>query len=454
MKLQKIQLFSLLLLCAITFQTYSQVSDYADTGNGNHKDDILWLTWNGTNLADGIHENDQVTFNAPLGGTLDVTFSNVSVAYPIPDVTPSDGEDPDGFLPADIKTWCGATLYTAYDLSGSSSEILFSDVSATTGLGNGENGQDIAFKITYSMTINGYTIPVDVVTGDPESTNAGFSESINIQTNSNNWQLIENIRGTNYSLSGLGTNSVSITETESGTACSSNVNSGTNSSPLILAKGLIGVDTELDYDIPFPTTDGHEGVIFGLLLPFDQGDAPASYGVASHLQIKNAIAGPGLTNDSQLYLGTVKGDSDYHGNNPLFSANADGDNIDDNNDEDGLTNLNYPYPSDTAVTFTLAASDITLNNTTGSVAQLHGWVDIDGNGTFDSDEYATSTVPNGANNPASDLIFTVPTGLTAGNYMVRLRLTTDNTLPISLNIPSGEYMVSSLTFIDHLVITN
>lgn len=270
----------------VTFQIHSQVSDYADSGNGNHKDDILWLTWSGTDLADGIHENDQATFNLPLGGTLDVTFSQVSVAYPIPDPTPSDGEDPDGYLPADIKTWCGATLYTAYDLSGSSSEILFSDVSASTGMGNGENGQDIAFKITYNMVINGYTIPVDVVTGDPESTNAAFQESINIQTNTNNWQLIENIRGTNYGLTGLGTTSVSITETESGTACSINVNSGTNSSPVILSKGSIGIDTELSYDIPFPIGDGHEGVIFGLLLPFDQGDAPASYGVASHLQIK------------------------------------------------------------------------------------------------------------------------------------------------------------------------
>ncbi len=111
----------------VTFQIHSQVSDYADSGNGNHKDDILWLTWNGTDLADGIHDNDQATFNLPLGGALDVTFSNVSVAYPIPDLTPSDGEDPDGYLPADIKTWCGATLYTAYDLSGSTSEILFSD---------------------------------------------------------------------------------------------------------------------------------------------------------------------------------------------------------------------------------------------------------------------------------------------------------------------------------------
>ena len=406
-----------------------QTIDYSDTGNGNHLDKIQWLTWAGTDLEDGIHDGDSVNFSLPLGGNLEVVFSNVSIPYPVPDTTFGDGKVPHGYLPSDIYTWCGATLYTAYDLSGSTSEILFSNIDTFGVVGNGENGQQINFDVTFTARLNGQVIPADIIIGDPETTNPAFPEIITVSTNRGDWKLIENIRGTNYGLAGLNTNTISITDTEVGFGCSGGTNTGTNSSPLLMTEGLAGSSTTINYDIAYPNGDGHEGIIFGINLPFDQGDAPASYLVASHLQqmIPTSSGVPDLTNDSKLYLGAIKGDPDYHTNDPLFSAAADGDDNDDVDDEDGLNTSAFQRTCGSG-SLEILSSNISLVNSTGATAELHAWIDFDQNGTFDGDEYASSNVLNGATSPQSDLSFSVPTGFVAGSRLLRLRLSTDNTL--------------------------
>ena len=406
-----------------------QVIDYSDTGNGIHLDKIQWLTWSGTDLDDGIHDGDSVNFSLPLGGNLEVVISNVSIAYPIPDPTPGDGESPHGYLPSDMYTWCGATLYTAYDLSASSSEILFSNIDTFGVVGDGENGQDINFDISFKATINGKIIPADIVIGDPETTNSAYSETITVSTNMDNWKLIENIRGTNYSISGLNTSIVSFLDTEIGFACSGSSNSGTNSSPLLVTEGMPDSTTRLNYDVSYPIGDGHEGIVFGIVLPFDQGDAPLSYNIASHLQemIPASSGGPDLINNSTLYLGAIKGDPDYHVNNPLFSSPPNGDDGDDNDDEDGLNTLVYQRSCD-GTSMVIESSNINLTNASGDTAQIHAWIDFDQNGTFDGDEYANSNVLNAATNPQSDLIFSIPSGFVVGSRLIRIRLSTDTYL--------------------------
>lgn len=404
-----------------------QVIDYSDTGNGIHQNKIQWLTWAGTDLDDGIHNGDSVNFSLPLGGNLEVVFSNVSIAYPIPDPTPGDGESPHGYLPSDVYTWCGATFYTAYDLSSSGSEILFSDIDNSGVVGNGENAQDINFDISFKLIINGNTLPADIIVGDPETTNPGYSETITVSSNRGDWELIENIRGTNYGLSGLNTNVIIISDTETGFGCSGGTSTGTNSSPLLMTTGVVGIKTQLNYDISFPIDLGHEGIVFGIKLPFDQGDAPSSYQVASHLQemIPTTIGSPDLINNSKLYLGAIPGDADYHVNNALFSSGANGDNNDNINDEDGLITTNYEESCDGTI-LEIPNSEINIVNITGSTAKIHAWIDFDQNGIFDAGEYAVADVLNGTTNPQSDLVFSLPSGFVTGSKYMRLRLSTDS----------------------------
>ena len=114
-------------------------------------------------------------------------------------------------------------------------------------------------------------------------------------------------------------------------------------------------------------------------LPCDYGDAPDSYGTtagsngASHL-----IA-------STLALGSAAPDAEGTG---FPSAGADGDNLNNSDDENSLTSLPVLRTSDTS--YSLSA--IPVLNTTGSAVTLVGWIDFNRNGAFEAGELATAVV--------------------------------------------------------------
>src|SRR5690606_41910899 len=69
------------------------------------------------------------------------------------------------------------------------------------------------------------------------------------------------------------------------------------------------------------------------------------------------------------------------------SSGADGDDVDGVDDEDGVAD---PI----VLTAGLATSaPVTATNNTDQPATLAGWIDLDGNGTFDPAEMETITVP-------------------------------------------------------------
>ncbi|WP_249369866.1 DUF4347 domain-containing protein [Acaryochloris marina] len=154
----------------------------------------------------------------------------------------------------------------------------------------------------------------------------------------------------------------------------------------------------------------------------DFSDAPSDYGVPSH-------AG---TTATTLQLGAAR-DGD---NGPIPTANALGD---DNNgspdDEDGVI-LAALNASDTS--YTIQAANISATNDTGGPATLHAWVDFDGNGTFEADEYASQTVQSGNSSPDGALTWSGAgvSGLTGGTTTyARFRLTTD--VNVNANTPGG-----------------
>jgi len=116
-----------------------------------------------------------------------------------------------------------------------------------------------------------------------------------------------------------------------------------------------------------------------IALASDTGDAPASYGLATHEVVAN---GP--------QIGEIAPDD----NSPINSAAANGD---DNgatpDDEDGV----FAFP--VLVEFAKAYdTNVFVSNPSGQEATLVGWVDFDGSGTFEPDEAASATVPAGADN--------------------------------------------------------
>ncbi|MVA75080.1 DUF11 domain-containing protein [Auraticoccus sp. F435] len=140
-------------------------------------------------------------------------------------------------------------------------------------------------------------------------------------------------------------------------------------------------------------------------LPIDFGDAPDSYGTTLGADgPRHSI--PGFADDdAPLVLGgSVTSETDG-----TAGAAADAD-LDDALPGPITLNAN----ADTTVS-------VTVTNDTAEAATLAGWIDLDGNGTFDADELVTVAVPAGSGTAQYALTF--PAGATVeGNTYARLRL--------------------------------
>ncbi|MEE9303916.1 MAG: GEVED domain-containing protein [Thiotrichaceae bacterium] len=154
----------------------------------------------------------------------------------------------------------------------------------------------------------------------------------------------------------------------------------------------------------------------------DFGDAPDSYST------KLTSNGAYHIGNTLLYMGAEMADSEiaaFGGDDVDSSGTANDDDAagDTPDDEDGVSS--FATLNTSATTYSV---DVTVNNTTGSTANLVGWVDFDGNGSFDTDEAATVAVPTATNGVVSLNWSSVPSDMSAGNSFVRLRLTTDSSV--------------------------
>ena len=145
-----------------------------------------------------------------------------------------------------------------------------------------------------------------------------------------------------------------------------------------------------------------------MVVNLDYGDAPSSYDTPSH-----AIT-------SGLQLGATAPDVETA---PQPSATANGDDSNGTDDEDGISN--FPDLSTASQTYTL---NVVVNNTSGNNARLVGWIDLNRDGAFGTDEAATTNVANGSSNQAIGLKWKTLPALQAGDTYLRLRLTTDTSI--------------------------
>lgn len=108
-----------------------------------------------------------------------------------------------------------------------------------------------------------------------------------------------------------------------------------------------------------------------------------------------------------------------------FGAGVDSDPNAVTNNSDIDDGISIEVLVEGATSYTLATSNITAFNNAGAAATIHAWVDFDANGSFDDDEYASSTINPGASNPVSDLVWNSLPTLSAGTISTRFRITTD-----------------------------
>lgn len=156
----------------------------------------------------------------------------------------------------------------------------------------------------------------------------------------------------------------------------------------------------------------------------DYGDAPASYGHASHVIV------------SGLKLGVNAPDAEPSSQS---SFNAFGDGY----DEDGpplATNPSGPYDAARFPVLTLGDISYTLpykvTNSTPRAGMLYAWIDFDKNGSFEPDEAASVAVPTNLVNGSLNLTWaSLPSDIKVGTTFIRVRLTTDSL--VSMNTPTG-----------------
>ncbi|MFM2047976.1 MAG: hypothetical protein RI955_522, partial [Bacteroidota bacterium] len=166
------------------------------------------------------------------------------------------------------------------------------------------------------------------------------------------------------------------------------------------------------------SNDSHFIFSWGIksLTSYDFGDAPVSYGTPRHTIVPNG----------KLKIGSLIDPEDQHPANPGKRANKD--DLTTSDDEDGISGTAISI-SRLATSYTTGT--ISVTNNSGSTATLMGWLDINGNGTFDASEYVSTTVASTVSGSTTATLtwpsFTIASGV-PDTSALRLRFTTDATV--------------------------
>ncbi|MFN3189526.1 MAG: Ig-like domain-containing protein [Aureliella sp.] len=165
------------------------------------------------------------------------------------------------------------------------------------------------------------------------------------------------------------------------------------------------------------------GLDFGNRLTVDFGDAPQSYGIASHGFVDGLILGNEWDSEEASQFSTNAQGDDANG-----VVGGSGDVIDD---EDGIV-LSRPLVAGS----TNNRIAVTAQNTTGENAFLNGWIDFNQNGVFEAAERVITNSPVGTG--TTSVTFAAPGNALLGDTVARFRYSTDTTLTATGAVGSGE----------------
>ncbi|MBV4355713.1 CshA/CshB family fibrillar adhesin-related protein [Pinibacter aurantiacus] len=381
---------------------------YATGGSGKSGNEICWLTWgtNGASVSNGTYYwslAPGVTISATVSG---LTSTN-NVASPL-------------------------QAYNSGNYSEDGLQKLYSGVNPI-GLINKGDGDKVSFNIAVQLTINGTSITYPgLVVGDAESMATG--ESISATTPGSGWQLLDLRNNTNIFT--FLDYTMNVSNSKKTFSFYDNVFSNVDMQGVAYSAGVSSLSNVT------VEGSGRAAVAIGLVLPFDLGDAPSSYGKALHYLNNNTASGSvlnnttlsailvgqtTLTNTANTYLGAANVDPD---GSLGGSASADADDNDNNDDEDGIT---FP-PTGIKINQTgnYTVSIKAVNKNAAKAATIYGWIDFNGDGIFSSSELATTTV---AANKTTSQNYTLTYNLDnykyaantfrSGTTYARFRITTD-----------------------------
>ena len=149
---------------------------------------------------------------------------------------------------------------------------------------------------------------------------------------------------------------------------------------------------------------------------FDFGDAPNSYGTLT------SSGGPNHGIDNTIFMGAGVPDNEITG---IPSVNADGDDLDNTDDEDGISG--FPILTTSSTSYSV---NVNVTNNSGNNARLVGWIDFNRNGIFESGEGTQTNIANGTNGGTVALNWPSLSGLVGGNTYARIRFSSDIGLSI------------------------
>ena len=155
-------------------------------------------------------------------------------------------------------------------------------------------------------------------------------------------------------------------------------NAGPNSTPVIMTKDA----TEVGMYI---VSDGHQAAMIGFV-PVDSGDAPATYGEATHTI--TTISSFDGSEVKQPYLGSVRPDMDM-GNEKIWLGDDTKEEADEGIDQilpdnlKGQTNQVIKMNRERQGSYTL---QVQAHTGGAPEAHIYGWIDFNHNGTFEENE--------------------------------------------------------------------
>lgn len=133
-------------------------------------------------------------------------------------------------------------------------------------------------------------------------------------------------------------------------------------------------------------------------IPIDFGDAPDSYGTLVESDgARHGVAEYDAANHTAPLMLGQKIDIETDG---FPGSLANGDDLNNIDDEESVTHIVA-----TPGTPTSLRVPVTVTNNTADEATLAGWVDLDGNGTFDSGERVTQSIPANSGTAQYELTF-------------------------------------------------
>ncbi len=328
-------------------------ADYATAGSGPYQSRIYWFDM--TNFPLNTVGGTQ-TFSPAPGVSATVTMTAKSAI---------SGTNT-GLTAQSLSSYSGSPAGQAYAPAGN------------VAIANSAAGAKIAATFTFSMTVNGRTITPRVVATDGEATNSR-NEALQYNTTGTDWVDFQDYRkGTTMWAGTLSGKQLRITNSE-----------GTQSTPFVFSD-TTQVSTRIE-------GGGTQAAAFGLMLPFDYGDAPASYGIAQHLVPQTASgtaqstsSPPALNESAAVYLGRVAPDSEARTGATLTTDDTTGA------ADEGVSQLlangagSFPPYSPGQRNYSVQVV------CTGPGATVKAWLDTSKNGAFEDNEAATTTCQNGS----------------------------------------------------------